>query len=186
MLQSLAAARSASVVKAREDLEAINVLPGCFALPIAAIAIINTRRVKLSRVRHDDHRAPDPLRLDPCRFFEQSQRGRFCPNTPPPARGVAEFSTAARRRDSDVFRRAVRSLWGCRRSISCVRQEMIPLLLGRVPFVVAALAAIVASLIAATLMHRFVEAPAIKLGQRLARTARPTTADVADFPVAAD
>ena len=103
MLQSLAAARSASVVKAREDLEAINVLPGCFALPIAAIAIINTRRVKLSRVRHDDHRAPDPLRLDPCRFLSNHSEAGFVPTRrrrraawrsfpPRPEGGIRTFS----------------------------------------------------------------------------------------------
>jgi peptidoglycan/LPS O-acetylase OafA/YrhL len=48
--------------------------------------------------------------------------------------------------------------------------------LGRVPFSFIAAAAIVASLTIATLMHRFVEMPAIKLGQRVVR-ARPL-----DFP----
>jgi peptidoglycan/LPS O-acetylase OafA/YrhL len=47
-------------------------------------------------------------------------------------------------------------------------------LLGRVPFGFIPLAGIAASLCAATLMHRFVEVPAIRLGQRVARGAHST------------
>jgi peptidoglycan/LPS O-acetylase OafA/YrhL len=49
---------------------------------------------------------------------------------------------------------------------------LFPLLLGRVPFVVAATIVIVVSLSAATVMQTWVEAPAIWLGHRLARGAR--------------
>jgi peptidoglycan/LPS O-acetylase OafA/YrhL len=54
---------------------------------------------------------------------------------------------------------------------------MFPLLLERLPFVVAAVAVIASSLIAATVMHILIEAPAIRLGQRLARPLVPTIAD---------
>ena len=49
---------------------------------------------------------------------------------------------------------------------------------GRVPLWFIIVAVIVASLIAATLMHRFVEVPAIKLGQRVARGTRATTTPI--------
>jgi peptidoglycan/LPS O-acetylase OafA/YrhL len=62
-----------------------------------------------------------------------------------------------------------------------------PLLLGRVPFAVAPFVVIAASLGAATVMHILIEAPAIRLGHRQARTARPTMADtVIAGPASAD
>lgn len=54
-----------------------------------------------------------------------------------------------------------------------------PVMIGQLPFAVAALAAIALSLGAATVMHITIEAPAIRLGHRLARAARQTTADAA-------
>ena len=50
---------------------------------------------------------------------------------------------------------------------------------GRAPVWVIVAAVIVVSLTAATLMHRFVEVPAIKLGQRVARSTRTTTTPIA-------
>jgi peptidoglycan/LPS O-acetylase OafA/YrhL len=47
---------------------------------------------------------------------------------------------------------------------------VLPLLLGRMPFALAALVAITASLSAASLLYIVVEAPAIRLGHRLAKT----------------
>ena len=47
-----------------------------------------------------------------------------------------------------------------------------PVLAGRVPFPAAALLLIVASLAAAAVMHRLVEAPATRLGRRLTRPVR--------------
>jgi peptidoglycan/LPS O-acetylase OafA/YrhL len=53
---------------------------------------------------------------------------------------------------------------------------MVHALIGRAPLWFIVVAGIVVTLTTATLMHRLVEVPAIKFGQRFARGAPPTTA----------